>query len=181
MKKPLQFTMVTIIFFGAVSVLQGSSVPASQASQVVAPASTGTDPATSRAAREEKALQELQRQRLMQREAAVAAKEAEVKKMSDKLSQQLKALEETKKRYDAAMKAQAEVQKKQQGDKVTKMVKLFKAMKPDQAARLTDALPEQEAVVLLERLDIKTVAKLVPFLKQPRLVRWIEEHLNITR
>lgn len=179
MKKPLQFSIVTMVFLGVVSSLQGSSVSASQPQQSAAPVSNGTDVTTSRTAREEKALQELQRQRLMQREAALAAKEAEVKKMSDRLSQQLKTLEETKKRYDEAMKAQAEVQKKQQGEKVTKMVKLFKAMKPDQAARLTDALPEQEAVVLLERLDIKTVAKLVPFLKQPRLVRWIEEHLNI--
>jgi flagellar protein FlbB len=40
-------------------------------------------------------------------------------------------------------------------------------------------LPEPEAIVLLERLDTKTVAKLAPFVNQPRLVRWIDENLNI--
>lgn len=179
MKKKLQFTVASVIFLGAVSSLQGSSVPASPPPPPVSP--VGSDMPVSRAAREEKLLQDARRQKLMEQEAALAAKEAELKKLSDRLEQQLKTLEETKQRYGETMRAQEEILKKQQSDKVTKMVKLFKAMKADQSARLLDALPEQEAVVLLERLDTKTVAKLAPFVNQPRLVRWIDENLNIRK
>ena len=179
MKKKLQFTVASVIFLGAVSSLQGSSVPASPSPPPVSP--VGSDMPVSRAAREEKLLQDARRQKLMEQEAALAAKEVELKKLSDRLEQQLKTLEETKQRYGETMRAQEEILKKQQSDKVTKMVKLFKAMKADQSARLLDALPEQEAVVLLERLDTKTVAKLAPFVNQPRLVRWIDENLNIRK
>lgn len=180
MKKQLPFAVVSLIFLGAVSSLQGSSAPTASTQQapVTLPPATDQLPA-SRAAREEKALQDARRQKLVEQESALAAKEAELKKLSEKLEQQLKALEESKKKYDEATKAQGEIQKKQQGDKVTKMVKLFKAMRAEQSAKLLDALPEPEAIVLLERLDTKTVAKLAPFVNQPRLVRWIDENLNI--
>lgn len=181
MKRKLPYSVAAFFFLGAVSSLQGSSAPATTAQQPAAVAPSGSDMAASRAAREEKALLDARRQKLVEQEAALSAKEAELKKLSEKLEQQLKTLEETKKKYEEALKAQAEVQKKQQGDKVTKMVKLFKAMKADQSAKLLDALPEPEAIVLLERLDTKTVAKLAPFVNQPRLVRWIDENLNIRK
>lgn len=178
MKQKLQFSVAAVFFLGAVSSLQGSSVPATTAPQQATMPST-SDMAATRAAREEKALLDARRQRLAEQEAALSAKEAELKKLSEKLELQLKNMEETKKKYDETMRLQEEVLKKQQGEKVTKMVKLFKAMKADQSARLLDALPEPEAIVLLERLDTKTVAKLAPFVNQPRLVRWIDENLNI--
>jgi len=179
MKKQLQFTIAAVIFLGAVSSLQGSSVPASTNQQP--PAASGSDLTASRSAREEKALLDARRQKLVEQEAALSAKEAELKKLSDKLELQLKTLEETKKKYEEATKAQAEMQKKQQSDKVTRMVKLFKTMRAEQSAKLVDALPEQEAIVLLERLDIKSISKMVPFLNQPRVVRWIDENLNIRK
>jgi len=179
MKKPLQFSVAALFFLGAVSSLQGSSAPATTPQQPVPVAPSAGDMAATRAAREEKALHDARRQRLAEQEAALAAKEAELKKLSEKLEQQLKNMEETKKKYDETLKAQEEVQKKQQSDKVTRMVKLFKAMRAEQSAKLVDALPEQEAVVLLERLDIKTISKMVPFLNQPRIIRWIDENLNI--
>lgn len=180
MKKQLQFSVASVIFLGAVSSLQGSSAPSGAPASPPVPA-TASDVSASRAAREEKALFDARRQKLAEQEAALAAKEAELKKLSEKLEQQLKALEESKKKYEEATKAQAELLKKQQGEKVTKMVKLFKTMKAEQSAKLLDALPESEALVLLERLDTKTVAKLAPFVNQPRLVRWIEEHLTIRK
>lgn len=179
MKKQLQVTVTAAFFLGAVSSLQGSSAPGTAAQQPASAAAGSADMAVNRTVREEKALLDARRQKLAEQEAALSAKEAELKKLSEKLEQQLKQLEETKQKYDEAMKAQAEVQKKQQSDKVTRMVKLFKAMRAEQSARLVDALPEQEAIVLLERLDIKTISKMVPFLNQPRIVRWIDENLNI--
>ena len=128
----------------------------------------------SHAAREEKAIQDARRQQLAEKEAALAAKEQELKKLSAKLEAQVKALEESKKRVDESMK----VQKKQQDEKVQKMVKLFKTMRGEQAGQLIDSLHEDLALELLNRLDTKTVAKLAPFINQPRVVKWISENLQ---
>lgn len=190
MKKQVQFAVITAVFLGAVSSLQGSSAPApgvaEQKKTPVAPPVAYPQPAAeqqpaSRAAREEKAIQDARRQKLAEKEAALAAKEEELKKLAESIEGQLKAFEEAKKKNEEALKTQAETKKRMQGEKVAKMTKLFKAMKAEQAGKLLDALPEQEAIVLLERLDIKTIAKLVPYINQPRLIRWIDENLNIRK
>jgi len=132
----------------------------------------------SRAAREEKAIQDARRQQLNEKEAALAAKEQELKKLSAKLEAQVKALEESRKRVDESMKVRSSAQKKQQDEKVQKMVKLFKTMRGEQAGQLIDSLHEDLALTLLSRLDTKTVAKLAPFISQPRVVKWISENLQ---
>lgn len=132
----------------------------------------------SRAAREEKALQDARRQQLAEKEAALAAKELELKKLSAKLEAQVKALEENKKRIDESLKIQAENQKKKQDEKVQKMVKLFKTMRGEQAGKMIDSLQEDLALSLMSRLDTKTVAKLAPFINQPRVVKWVSENLQ---
>jgi flagellar motility protein MotE (MotC chaperone) len=132
----------------------------------------------SHAAREEKAIQDARRQQLTEKEAALAAKEQELKNLSAKLEAQVKALEESKKRVDESMKARSAAQKKQQDEKVQKMVKLFKTIRGEQAGQLIDSLHEDLALALLNRLDTKTVAKLAPFINQPRVVKWISENLQ---
>jgi len=132
----------------------------------------------SRAAREEKTLQDARRQQLSEKEASLAAKELELKKLSAKLESQIKALEESKKQLDDALKAQLEAQKKLQDEKIVKMVKLFKTMRSEQAAKMIDTLKEDTALSLLSRLDTKTVAKLAPFLNQPRVVKWVTQNLQ---
>ena len=132
----------------------------------------------SHAAREEKAIQDARRQQLAEKEAALAAKEQELKKLSAKLEAQVKALEESRKRVDDSVKARSSAQKKQQDEKVQKMVKLFKTMRGEQAGQLIDSLHEDLALALLNRLDTKTVAKLAPFINQPRVVKWISENLQ---
>ena len=132
----------------------------------------------SHAAREEKAIQDARRQQLTEKEAALAAKEQELKKLSAKLEAQVKALEESRKRVDDSVKARSSAQKKQQDEKVQKMVKLFKTMRGEQAGQLIDSLHEDLALALLNRLDTKTVAKLAPFINQPRVVKWISENLQ---
>lgn len=131
-----------------------------------------------RAAREERAIQEARRQQLAEKEAALAAKEEELKKLGAKIDAQLKAMEEMKKNYDAMVKAEEERRKQAQSERVTKMVKLFKTMKSDQSAALLDKMDEGEVRLLLDRLDTKTVAKLVPNLNQPRTIRWVNENLQ---
>jgi flagellar protein FlbB len=132
----------------------------------------------SRAAREEKAIQDARRQQLAEKEAALGVKEQELKKLSAKLEAQLKSLEDSKKRLDESMKAQSAVQKKQQDEKIQKMVKLFKTMRGEQAGQMIDSLQEDLALILLSRLDTKTVAKLAPFINQPRVVKWVTENLQ---
>ncbi len=131
-----------------------------------------------RAAKEEKALQDARRQQIIDREAAVAAKEIELKKLSAKIETQLKALEESKKRLDESMKAQSEAKKKMLNDNTQKMVKLFKTMKSDQAGKMLDSLKEDMALSLLSRMDTKTVAKLAPFISQPRILKWVSDNMQ---
>ena len=131
-----------------------------------------------RAAREEKALQDARRQQLAEKEAALAVKEQELKKLGAKIEAQVKALEESKKRLDDSLKSKADVQKKAQDEKIQKMVKLFKTMRSEQAGKMIDSLKEDLALSLLGRMDTKTVAKLVPFIGQPRIIKWVSENLQ---
>lgn len=128
----------------------------------------------SRAAREEKAIQDARRQQLAEKEAAIAAKEQEQKKLGAKLDSQIRSLEESRKRLDDSLKAQ----KKVQDEKLKKMVGFFKKMRPEQAGELMDKLEEEKVISLLNQMDSKTVIKLVPFLKQPRVLKWINENLK---
>lgn len=132
----------------------------------------------SHAARAEKALQDARRQMLDEKEAALAIKEQELKRLTEKLDTQLKALEDNKKRLEEGRKTKDAADKKLQEDKLQKMVKLFKTMRGEQAGKLIDSLPESQALTLLSRLDTKTVAKLAAFINQPRVVKWISENIG---
>jgi flagellar motility protein MotE (MotC chaperone) len=131
-------------------------------------------PNASRAAREEKALQDARRQQLTDKEAALAAKEQELKKLSSKLDAQLKSVEENKKQLNSTQNAK----KKALDEKRKKIITLFKKMRPEQAGQMIDKLEEQMAISVLDQMDTKTVIKLVPFLNQPRVLKWINENLK---
>ncbi len=158
----------------ALTASQGTTEPAKSPQS-----STQNDPVPpTRAAREERAIQDARRQQLAEKEAALAAKEEELKKLGAKIDAQLKAMEETKKSYDDMVKAEEERRKQALNERITKMVKLFKTMKSTQSAELLDKMEEAEVKLLLDRLDTKTVAKLVPNLNQPRTIRWVNENLR---
>jgi flagellar motility protein MotE (MotC chaperone) len=131
-----------------------------------------------RAAREERAIQEARRQQLAEKEAALAVKEEELKKLAARIDAQLKVMEATKKSYEEMVKAEEERRKQAHSERVNKMVLLFKTLKAPQAASLLDNMEETEAKLVLDRLDIKVVAKLVPNLNQPRTIRWVNENLR---
>ena len=142
-------------------------------------AQNGQQPiSASRAAREEKAIQDARRLQLAEKEAAVAAKEEELKKLSAKIEAQIKSLEDSKKRLDEGIKVQNAAQKKLQDEKMQKMVKLFKTLRGEQAGQMISNLQEPLALALLSRLDTKTVAKLAPYINQPRVVKWVSENLQ---
>lgn len=184
-------TLVFICTFGCgLTLLKLQPVSASSAGQGAVSTGSVADPAkdtspaiqqplnASRAAREEKALQDARRQQLADKEAALAAKELELKKLSAKLEAQVKAMEDSKKRLDESIKVQSNDQKKKQDEKIQKMVKLFKTMRGEQAGKMIDSLQENLALTLLSRLDTKTVAKLAPFISQPRVIKWVTENLQ---
>jgi flagellar motility protein MotE (MotC chaperone) len=165
--------LVSVVAIGILIQVPSRAAAESESSQ------QGQQPfSASRAAREEKAIQDARRQQLAEREAAVVAKEQELKKLSAKLEAQLKSLEESRKRLDESMKAQSAAQKKLQDEKMQKMVKLFKTMRGEQAGQMIDSLKEDLALALLSRLDTKTVAKLAPYINQPRVVKWVSENLQ---
>lgn len=128
----------------------------------------------SQAAREEKALQDARRQQLSEKEAALAAKEQELKKLSSRLDAQIKSMEEGKKQLDDTLKTK----KKALDEKRKKMIAIFKKMRPEQAGQMIDKLEENVAISVLDQMDTKTVIKLVPFLNQPRVLKWININLK---
>ncbi len=168
--------------FGLLPVMASSAV---QAENTQKPVSDSAKEATSanqqpvnasRAAREEKALQDARRQQLAEREAALAAKEQELKKLGDKLEAQVKALEETKKRLDESLKKQ----KKVQDEKRKRMLTLLKKMRPEQAGQFLGKMEEVAVIAILNDLDNKMILKLMPYLNQPMVLKWIKDNLNNT-
>ncbi len=127
-----------------------------------------------RAAREEKALQDARRQQLAEKEAALAAKEQELKKLSAKIEAQVKALEESKKRLDESLKQK----KKTLDEKRKRMLALLKKMRPEQAGQFLGKMDEVAVVSILNDLDNKMILKLLPYLNQPMVLKWIKENLN---
>ena len=127
-----------------------------------------------RAAREEKILQDARRQQLAEKEAALAAKELELKKLSDKLESQLKALEESKKRLDESLKQK----KKALDEKRKRMLTLLKKMRPEQAGQYLAKMDEGAIISILNDLDNKMILKLMPYLNQPMVLKWIKDNLN---
>lgn len=171
-----QYLSTTVLASSAPQNEAVTKAPAEPAKESVA---AGSQPVNAtRAAREEKALQDARRQQLAEKEAALAAKEQELKKLSAKIEAQVKALDESKKRIDDSLKAQSEAKKKKQDEKILKMVKLFKTMKAEQAGKMIDTLKEDLALALLSRMDTKTVAKLAPFISQPRVIKWVTDNLQ---
>lgn len=179
--------LVVFLLAGACFLTQYTmpTVSASSAAQnettVKAPAEAGKETApnpqpinATRAAREEKALQDARRQQLAEKEAALAAKEQELKKLSDKLEAQVKALDESKKRLDESLKQK----KKALDEKRKRMLTLLKKMRPEQAGQFLGKMEEGAIISILNDLDNKMILKLMPYLSQPMVLKWIKDNLN---
>lgn len=165
---------------------QLTAVLASSAAQneaaAKAPADAGKDYSTpsqqpinaTRAAREEKTLQDARRQQLAEKEAALAAKEQELKKLSAKLEAQVKALEDSKKRLDESLKQK----KKTMDDKRKRMLALLKKMRPEQAGQYLGKMDEVAVISILNDMDNKLILKWMPYLNQPMVLKWIKDNLK---
>lgn len=159
----------------ASSTVQGDS--AAKASADMAKDGSIVNPqslSASRAAREEKTLQDARRQQLAEKEAALSAKEQELKKLGARLEAQAKAMEESKKRLDDSLKQK----KKTLDEKRKRMLTLLKKMRPEQAGQFLGKMEEGSVVAILNDLDNKMILKLMPYLNQPMVLKWIKENLN---
>jgi flagellar protein FlbB len=105
---------------------------------------------------------------LMEKEAALNLKEQELKRLSDSIDARMKELDEARRSAEATMSAKRQVDT----EKYRKMLKLYKALRPEEAARLLDKLDEDLALELLNQMDTKTAAKLIPLLNEKRVLKW---------
>lgn len=118
-----------------------------------------------------------QKLRLLERDTSLTAKEQEVQKLAVDLERQMKALDEATKKLQ-----EAEAQRKKEADERTdKLLKVYKALKPDQAANLMNQLRPEMTIDMLNRLDKKTVVRLIPFLNQPRVLQWTVENFGAVK
>lgn len=167
--------MISIPFFT-------TAFAANPTGQQVAPSAPSTPrPAVAespKALAEESAAVEIRRQQIVERESALAAKEQELKKASSGLDAKLKELAELKKALDEAMKQKrAEALARQ--ERYKKMLKIYRGLKPAEAGKLIDNLEEDLAIEMLNQMDQKTAIKLIPYLNQPRVLKWTRLNLKV--
>jgi len=124
---------------------------------------------------------EKRRQQLMEKEAALAVKEQEITRSAGTLDAKIKELAAAQKAFEDAQNDKKKKDAEYASERYKKMVKLLKGMKPEESAKLFDKLDEETAIGALNQLDQKTVIKMAKFLNQPRLVRWINDNLQVPR
>ncbi len=95
-------------------------------------------------------------------------KEQELKNVSSGLEAKIKELKDTEKSVDSVLSAK----KKLDTERYQKMVKLYKKLRPEEAAKLLDKLDEEIAFQMLDKMDDKTAAKLLPLMNQARVLKW---------
>ena len=105
---------------------------------------------------------------ILEREAAFSLKERELKKLDANLDSKIRKLDETRRGMDSTLTQK----KKDDTERYQKMVKLYKALRPEEAAKLIDKLDEDIAMELMSRMDQKTMAKMILYLNQARVLKW---------
>ena len=118
---------------------------------------------------------EIRRKQLAEKEAALNAKEQELKKLSAKLEARLAEINAVKKSLDDSVKAK----RQEMDERYRRMLKIYKGLKPEEAGKLMDKLDEDTVIGMLNQMDQKTAIKLIPFLNQPRVIKW--SRLNLTK
>lgn len=116
----------------------------------------------------EAAALEAKRQQLAQKEAALNAKEAALNQLAAKLDARVAELNAAKKGIEESLTAK----KKQDDERYKKMIKIYKGLKPQDAADLLNKLDEKMVIQMLNQMDQKTAVKLLPFITQPRVLEW---------
>ena len=171
MKKILFWTALTVILLFLLADADFSSLRrvAMAASQTASRG--GARPVTA----DEAAALETKRQQLVEKEAALKVKEDELNKLSAVLESRINGLNAARKAVDASVQAR----KSQDSERFKKMLKIYKALRPDEAGKLLDKLDESLVIQMLDQMDQKTVVKLIPYLNQPRVLKWTRENVAV--
>lgn len=122
---------------------------------------------------------EKRRQQLMEREAALAAKEQEINRAATALDARIKELSAAQKTFEDALNEKKRKDAEYSSERYRRMLKILKGMKPEEAAKIVDKLEEDMAIGVLNQLDQKTLIKMARFINHPRLVKWVRENLQI--
>lgn len=112
--------------------------------------------------------------RLAEREAALKAKEEAFQKANATLEAKVRELDAAKK----GLEKQISARKSQDGERYKKMVKIYKTLKPKDAADLLNKLEPKLVITLLDNMDQKTVVKLLPLITQPTVLEWSRQNLG---
>ncbi|MDD2337799.1 MAG: hypothetical protein PHD01_14655 [Geobacteraceae bacterium] len=111
---------------------------------------------------------EQKRNDILERETAVSLKEQELKSLSENLSSSIQQLQQSRKEIEASL----DQKKKDEAEKYKKMLKVYKSLRPEEAAALMDKLDEGMALEMLSQMDTKTAVKLIPLMNQDRVLKW---------
>lgn len=111
---------------------------------------------------------------LMEREAALNLKEQEMKKLEQSLDSRIQELEATKKGLETSLARK----KAEDSEKYKKVLKVYKSLRPEEAAALLDKLDEDVALEMLNQMDQKRAAKLIPYMNQARVLKWTRQSLK---
>lgn len=117
---------------------------------------------------------ESKREQLTQKEAALKAKEAALNQLSAQLDARVAELNAAKKGIEETLTAK----KKQDDERYKKMIKIYKGLKPQDAADLLNKLDEKLVIEMLNLMDQKTAVKLIPLITQPRVLEWTRLNLK---
>lgn len=112
--------------------------------------------------------------KILERETALSLKEKELQSLSENLSARIQQLQQARKEIEASL----DQKKKDDAEKYKKMLKLYKSLRPEEAAALIDKLDEDMAFEMLNQMDTKTAVKLIPLLNQQRVLKWTRLSLN---
>lgn len=159
--------LLTVILLGAGLWVSSKGVPAlrwAEAASNVLPGGTG----------EEAAALELKRQQLAEKEAALGVKEQELKKLAATLDSRIAEINAARKSLDTALQKQ----KQAENERYKRIIKIYKGLRPEEAGKLMDKLDEKEVIEMLNQMDNRTAVKLIPYLNQPRVLKWTSENLT---
>lgn len=117
--------------------------------------------------------QEAGQRQLDARDAALTSRELQLTATAADLSRRAMELDNSMKKLAVIQ----DEQKKQQSERAKKTLKIYRSLKPEEAAKLLDRLDEKTVTGIMNALDQKTVTQLIPFLNQQRVLAWTRETL----
>lgn len=160
----------------------GSAKEESRNAQTAPTSARGTGKATTdsgaqtppRSSADESQALEIKRQQLVEREAALKAKEQELNNVAAKLDARIAELNAAQKAMEKSLIAK----KKEENERYRRILKVYKALKPDEAGKLLNKLEDEMVIEMLNQMDQKTAVKLIPHLNQPNVLKWTRDNLK---